>query len=266
VSVPDGNPSPGLLQILGDLQARVSALEAQQQGVDESSQPNYLTYDPATGTIGGNFTGLIHALGLLIPASIAALGPTAQTVNQVVWQRTSDGAVTASFTGYSGGVTGDGLQAFAIDQGDGATFAQIGSTNPAQTRFATIVTNEGATDAGTNVQALIQGSSGLKSPTIMDAAGQSSFPQLTAPEKLHMIVGNENLTFPNSQTATPVTFSTGLGAPVVRAFFQLLSAPTFLGTMTLAWWPAAGDQVTLSGYADVVVNATVLVNWLAFDA
>jgi hypothetical protein len=93
-------------------QARLAALEQAVQALaegtigPESLNPNYLTVNPQ-GQTGASFTGLVNALGLILPAAVAQQLP-AQTTNQVVWEDTGSGALVASLEGFSVGPVGSG--------------------------------------------------------------------------------------------------------------------------------------------------------------
>lgn len=92
------------------LQARIARLEQivsglqAQAGGGEQLSPNYLTVD-AQGRSGASFTGLINALGLILPAAAAPTLPI-PAPSSVLWERQSDGAVVAEATAF--GVAGSG--------------------------------------------------------------------------------------------------------------------------------------------------------------
>lgn len=70
----------GLQAAIASLVRRVAALEARASG-GETRSPNYLTITPG-GLVGANFTGLINALGLVIPEA-----PSNPQVNKnsIIW-------------------------------------------------------------------------------------------------------------------------------------------------------------------------------------
>lgn len=170
----------------GTLEQRVSNLEQLVAGLQgsEALQPNYLTVSP-TGQVGADFTGIINALGLIIPA--AQVGAPAST-NKIVWERTSDGAVAASIgtsLDFGGGIIHPSSQ-LLMD------LEQPGTTNDANVALSSNVlaasASVTATD-GTDVAALTtKTGSGQASVTatadanlinIIDQAGNSSFAQNT---------------------------------------------------------------------------------------
>lgn len=82
----------GLQAAVNQLARRIAALEGRAGGGEQLS-PNYLTVD-SQGRVGANFTGVVSAEGLTLPASLSA-APAAPP-NRVVWQRASDGALVGS--------------------------------------------------------------------------------------------------------------------------------------------------------------------------
>lgn len=91
------------MSIGSDLNARVAALEAQLQALTEQAQsdtlsPNYLTIDDQ-GHVGAEFTGLINALGLILPSGPFQQTPQ-QATDQIIWVPAGSSIVDASIQGY----------------------------------------------------------------------------------------------------------------------------------------------------------------------
>jgi hypothetical protein len=149
-----------------ELEQRLAALESavaglQAQPVADQLSPNYLTMTSG-GQVGANFSGVINALGVTLPA-----GTVKAANNEVAWKRTSDGAAVADIYGVSGGagISTLNLEAAPIDGGSETT--QISLT--ARSGLSSI--NLG----------FAPGSVG---GVLLNAAGQSMFPQLTSAHEL----------------------------------------------------------------------------------
>jgi hypothetical protein len=202
------------VSVLADIETRLSALEALvgAQAVD-TLQPNYLTVNP-DGTIGADFTGEIHAEGLVIPAGSTSAPPD---VNRVIWERQSDGAVVAQAWGteVAGGETLL-LAAEPTVATNGSAVELLADTGGfvGSTAYAQLVLQRGgvgAADGTTQVSATANTTHGPQSATVVDATGASSFLQLAILEQLALSIGVAVLNFPSSQFATAVTVNHGLG-------------------------------------------------------
>lgn len=170
---------------LAALQQQVDALQRQinQLSGDESLSPNYLTVTPG-GQVGANFTGLINALGLIIPASTF---PTPGAQNSIQWIQQSNGAQVASVgAGYTGAGGAAEWIAFLTDPSFPAYQAQHqmevneatgGSTNTIQ------VTTPGNVSflevSGTPSYDSITVQAGGVTRTIIDSSALSNFAQFT---------------------------------------------------------------------------------------
>lgn len=126
------------MSLTATLEDRVHALERRLTDLAEPDTlaPNVLTF--TGGTVGAKFTGLVNALGLVLPAGVGSPAPN----NEIVWERISDGAVVATLSAVSGGgATGLTLGASAppggtvvqaiLEAGNAELFVQdTGNGNP----------------------------------------------------------------------------------------------------------------------------------------
>ena len=97
--------------VIGSLQQQISQLQEQisllNQAIgtvkpSESSQQNLLSVTP-TGQVQASFSGLVNALGLILPAGgVGTIGPA----NEIIWERQTDGAVLATLSAYDNGFSG----------------------------------------------------------------------------------------------------------------------------------------------------------------
>lgn len=116
----------------GTLEQRVAALEQAIAGLQgsEALNPNYLTLTPA-GLVGANFTGVINALGLTLPAYQAGGAPT-PAGNAIEWIR-SDGVMIAQLGAFAAiGVIDDFQITLPLPLGDTVTQLTISVGNLAQ--------------------------------------------------------------------------------------------------------------------------------------
>lgn len=161
------------------LEARVAALEQQLAALPPSLDqlsPSYLSLTPA-GVLGANFTGLVNALGLILPAGTNfSPGPT----NEIVWERSSDGAATAQISSvqfvnqilttlaslFPSGVIASTLTLAAQDSGSttGASLSITADPGSLAAEKVSVSTAEGAHSA-----------------TLLDGNGKSTFPSLGGP-------------------------------------------------------------------------------------
>lgn len=156
----------GLAARLARLEQIVSGLQGQAGGGEQLS-PNYLTVDPS-GLVGAHFTGLVNALGLIIPESG---GAAIQLTNSVQWQDPT-GVATEIIEGQvnSGGPPGSFWRQLALQ-------TRLSPTLPHD--FAELDVIAAGGHGGSSVQANLEdGTGGSQGPVFMDSAGNSSFVQL----------------------------------------------------------------------------------------
>lgn len=177
--------------ILRDLQDRVTALEQQlgdQPGPD-SLTPNVITYDG--GTVGAKFTGLINALGVILPS---APGSSLTLPNAVEWQRAADAALAAWVQGDWGpGLpTGMSVQAHNPDHGSFVRLRLTGNSSVPTANKAAVGT------ANYSVQ-------------LIDDADQSSFVKNVndAPANMQIAGGRVSTTWPGASNFSNTTTITG---------------------------------------------------------
>lgn len=224
---------------------------------DEQLIPNYLTIDPATGEVGADFTGIIHALGLILPAAPNLNTP--QGSNELVW--------TAL----------DGLTRAVLLAGDlpGPTpnaVLQIGTfaSGPASASEVTIAAADdtGAPQASLNVNQIDEGNgrvlanAGALDYTIIDSTGFSSFVLSAAggPNPLAIIAGTSSFVFAASTTANSV-ITHGLGRAPKIVLLTLAANPP--APITLGYDTVTVTQFTARALADSALTATVTFGWLA---
>lgn len=159
-----------------DLLRRVQALEQQVQQLsttqrDETLQPTYVTINPATGAVGALFTGLINALGVIIPTG-SLVNPAA--ANEIAWERASDNAITA----YVGGVENNGqdnlivaAQATAAANPGQVLIAGYGSGEP----YSVLLVSSGTSGSVPVISGLVGTRPFF---TLMDGNGRSNFLQI----------------------------------------------------------------------------------------
>src|SRR5215469_4121771 len=162
------------------LEERVSALESLLgAAISEEGQANYVSVDPTTGQTGATFTGLVHALGLILPAGTTG---AATPQNEVVWSRTTDNAHVAHVwagmpAGYAGNQSILSVQANNNQiPGVTNTAVEIDAFSPG-TQWAELYAGADSTsDTATGAFATAVGSNGiLNNPTIIDGRNASSF-------------------------------------------------------------------------------------------
>lgn len=194
---------------------RIDALEKQvaNSGPGEATQQNFTVIDPATGLVTFNFTGVINAQGLILPAGTVTTPPN---VDRIIWQRTSDGANVAEIWADEAGGTAELV--LRVDQPTGGDVAQI------------VASVTGA------------------SPTIIDSNNRSGFVQLTGTAARRFLqAGSVSLTIPLNTNAvsSAVTFSSPF-TTLVRVVSNADSANnniafsansvTTSGFTARAWW------------------------------
>lgn len=204
----------------GGLEARVAALENAIAGLQgsEALSPNYLTLD-AQGNVGADFSGVIQADGITIPAS-NSIALAAQ--NEVAWQRTSDGALVADVGGYAGPGGDVRLILNAVNAANNQSEVSLNASSNAGTLDATLIVGVvGAPQvvAGTNDGSFAQ---------IIAAGGKSSFLQIAgAPAELAVAAGSSLITFSGSSASNTVTINHDLTRTPIAMVATALAAPGF---------------------------------------
>lgn len=240
--------------IISSILARLDALEALDPG--ETLQPNYLSINPATGQIGANFSGLIQALGLILPAAGSSLLPYPQN-SSIEWVRQSDGAVVAQQSALSsGGTESLEIRSYRAPGGDNAIvgvgtsggpnagpdvllqlaglggLGQVSADVFAENIPATILNNLGVNGGSSFVRYVFQG--GVSTPP-------------GPPVSLYVTIGSINVTFSGSN------FSATVGA-----VHGLPGTPQFVVGQCIT---GAGIGVTASPAGPVAFNVT---GWYPF--
>ncbi len=156
------------------LEARLARVEARTARRSEALQANYLTIDPVTKVIGATFTGLINALGLILPAGSGAAPPT---TNRIIWQRASDGAAIADLFGYSsGGIEELDVNSYSGHLGDIAVSRLVAKDFQGNRGYIGI--NKGdSTNRNDQAYILFEGTNPSQSVIIFDRTGASDFLQ-----------------------------------------------------------------------------------------
>src|SRR5215469_3602327 len=214
---------------------------------------NFITINP-NGTVGANFTGLINALGLILPAGTGAVS---QAQNTVTWNRTTDNVPIATLYAFDQPPgSGDQDQIGITSYGGGRTTQEVGLTataaSPRQAYF--VVEGQNGSDPNTRVYAgAVNGSSVVQSATIIDAAGNSDFIQTMGGLRNWIIT-------PLSNTATGAIPSGGdvsITAAIPGNPFSVMgfNAWMMLGQLTnggaryISWavtqWLTSTNQVTI---------------------
>lgn len=270
----------GLLQRLQRLEQAVSALQAQAGGGEQLS-PNYLTLGP-DGEVGANFTGLINALGLIIPAGIAQQPPQVAS-DQIVWeaQGPSGGIFTANVQGYSTGPAGSGtrsIQVQSIAVGDGdinyallGALSDAGDPNQGQDGAAIQVSQldrggvgpPGSIGAGTEVSMFV----GPLPRMLVDATGRSSFVQVglpSIPRGVELSFGTTNVTFSGGNSSNLVTAIAGMD-PNPAKIAVLATSSSGIGINAQAGVASTNPvQISVQGdYPFGVLTGVFPINWIA---
>jgi hypothetical protein len=219
---------------LTDLEQRITALEA--QAVADTLQPNVITV-AANGEIGAAFTGLLNALGLIIPP---AASPSYGLQNSITWQRQSDGA-QAAFV--QDGIFTDVLSGRDVDQ------LVISTDRPSGVQGELITLNTENLDLTLDDQASNGGIStvqistaGGHLATLFNSSGQSSFPQLDQTRASKM--GTLTLTWPGGTSrsnSTNLAFGYPTGMIIGGAY------ATDNGTAVTCGWGLFGAGVNVFG-------------------
>lgn len=175
-----------LVQRINELERRLDALQQGQPGRSEAYQPNYLTFDPASGRIGAQFTGRIKALGVDIDAGLSDV-PDQQ--REVRWVR-QDGTLVAEVYAYTAG-GGDFLELFTEPGVDGTVKLQAQST----------LLSLQDTVARSSIDLIVPGTPGR---TLLDNVNNSSWVQV------HVASASQEIAFKWTGTALEVYVNGGL--------------------------------------------------------
>lgn len=163
---------------VGDLTQRVAALEQAIAGLQgsEALSPNYMTVTPG-GLVGADFTGLVNALGLVLPTGQGG----AQTgANEINWQDAT-GFDTATMISVENvlGVPADGTVLFIqANAPTGASSEIIIEPQNGTATPAVLVVNQNPSGSPT---ASVYAIAGTNARVFIDSNGASSFLQLAAP-------------------------------------------------------------------------------------
>lgn len=159
----------------GPLVARIARLEQivsqlqGQAGGGEALSPNFLTVTPA-GQVGASFTGLVNALGLVLPTGAVLTPPS---INRIIWQRASDGADTADISA----VENSGLSILQLntyaDAPDTATEILLLARDPSLGASLEVV-------AGGASNEFIRANVGSRNVQIIGQDGSSNFVQIAS--------------------------------------------------------------------------------------
>lgn len=244
---------------LAGLQARVAALEAQQTGGDTLS-PTYLTID-GQGRVSASFTGLINALGLVIPSGVSTTVPAG--VNEIAWERASDGALVANvWAGEAGGV--DVVQ---VNAGN--------PQHPLESQATAIL--QASTTASSDAVGVFNGTfSGRHAIvfdlanvlyTALDSAGNSRFVQNGGDVNVKLAAGQTNVTFSGSSFSNTVPVFPALPGGA-SALVPVAGAGAGAGVGVTATVVSTNPlEFTVTGaYPFGVLTQVELVYWLAIAA
>lgn len=205
------------------LQARISRLEQivsqlqAQSGGGEQLSPNYLTLSP-TGQVGANFTGLINALGLILPAGAGGPVPPEQTEEQVVWEVAQPGpdpvgSVVGAVTAFDDQTGSQGIsvssQAQSSPDTSSALIRALGTTAGVEAKLQVLQVGNGsagpagAIGAGTEVDVFVEPGAGAM---LLDILGRSSFVQCNdQPSQTALTGGTGNVVWPGGSPNSQVT-------------------------------------------------------------
>jgi hypothetical protein len=233
------------------LEGRVTALEqaiANLQG-SEALNPNYLTVTPQ-GLVGADFTGVINAQGLVLPAATSI---TPAPVSEVAWKRASDGGLIATLFAYS--IAGASQLDITADlASDSVANLELGTQSvDGQSSI------ELAQSAGTM---LAQVTAGAKIATLLDNSGNSSFLKLATEADVAVSYGQTSENWNNSSPSSPTfTITHGLG----RAPTAVLAVSTT--GVGIAYTTQAYTSTTFEAFGYYApgtgLNQTVAIAWIA---
>lgn len=261
---------------MNGLEARVGALErsvatlAGQRAGGETRTPSYLTITP-TGQVGADFTGLINALGLIIPAGIST---QPQPQNQIVWEETNGGIVANIFAADFAGETELSLQSENPAQnpsGGGAVtlesqatqgIATLSAGGPgAAALTAEFVVSAGAAGGSAILQALAFNSSAI----VIDNQQRSNFVQLPTASETFLQTGGVSfgLSGPGYTGPYAVTFPHAFAVnPVVVVSIQPTGAANTITSSEIVSPTTTGFSVDINS----TITQSVIVYWIALAA
>lgn len=216
----------------------------------------------ADGT--AQLAGAVNAQGVILPIG----GASPSLINSVAWHDAggSQSGLIESFqdtpgsyellvseNGLAGGAATINLQA--------ALLSAIGNQSLAAIHIYS--TPDNGPDPSTAVVAEARDKTGNDySAILLDATGASSFLQLLSAQNLHLTVGQQNLTWPSSQTATPVNVTHGLGGTpqIVLATIATSLTGTVAHAMAYAY---NATTFTLGAFASISNGNTIPFAWAA---
>lgn len=243
-----------LKAVFGDISDRLTRLEQLVRTPGEQLSPNYLTVD-AAGRVGAMFSGLINALGLILPASSISTPPGQ---SQIQWQRTSDGAVVAQIYAQDLGGAGGRAGVFrAAPDGINDTLATI-QTGAGDGLFINTTPGVGST---------IDIESNAIATRLIDASGRSKFLQLLgSAQQLQVATGVGTLVFPGGSALPPdVVITHGIGRVPVVLLGPTRTPDGFSVIANVSDSSVTSTQFTLTGFTPQgnPAAASVSVFWAA---
>lgn len=243
------------------LQAQVAALAGQTTG--EALVPNYLTVDPQ-GRTGAAFSGLINALGLILPMTEDF---TVSPINEITWEADTDGAQLAHIQADSGfsGVQQTFLNMLAQPRsggGDGATVSlqALNTLNQFGAELSASTANSGGAGDSLTMQ------TAHHDRVLLDDTGNSDFLGVIGQDGLRrnfvMTFGTVLATFAASTLSNIVTVNSGLaGTPVWAGACCGTGgtvAPISTGALTNSLIPG---QATFRAWSSAAVTGTLNLFW-----
>lgn len=234
---------------LSRLEQAVSQLQAQAGGGEQLS-PNYLTLGP-NGQVGANFTGLINALGLILPAGVSTTTPAG--VNEVAWERQSDGAAVATVWAGESGVGAAQEDVLQINAGGAVQAAGISplaalilNANTNTNQYAGLGLYAGAISGHSELLLTLVNAAGVGSNTlIFDDLGRSSFVRIGFGAAISAIVTGTvtwaGATDISNGTVIPLTGASGTvqgmacaASPVNTTKVPVMAVNSAAGAVTIA--------------------------------
>lgn len=246
---------PTIEQRLAYLESKLAALEEESS---ETLQPNYLTYNPATGIVGANFSGVINAQGLILPAGLT-------DISKIEWQRVADALVASYIQANSPAANRAQLNMFAQNPDDGGnSFARLLAVVDA--------TIAGNTHVSATAQSTAGGVHGTGEKIIIDDLSRSDFLQLGAPNL--SAVGISNLTWPAASAFSNVLNvglpgATGTVKAIAVASGNINNPGFFDQGVVTTFSPGGGVfqlQAKSAGGGAPGATGTMSVSWLAYGA
>jgi hypothetical protein len=171
-----------LAGVIDDIYQRLQRLENARPPANEVTSANYLSVD-AQGNVSANFSGLIHALGIVLPASTLTASPSSPA-NAIAWERQADGAFAASI--WAGGTNAAGEDVLQLNSsgieaeaGNAAISALILNANTSGNSYAGLGVYAGAISGHSELLLVLKSAAGVVTDTvIMDDAANSAFAQV----------------------------------------------------------------------------------------